>query len=917
MRRWLSRSKAVHLLAASVVALSFAPQSFAQSAPATALPAGMTKGATVEGVEEYRLANGLQVLLVPDDSKPTVTVNVTYKVGSRHENYGETGMAHLLEHLIFKGTPTTKDVWAEFTKRGLRANGTTSFDRTNYFASFAYNEDNLRWYLSWQADAMVNSFIARKDLDTEMTVVRNEMEMGENNPQRILWQKAMATAFQWHNYGKSTIGARADVENVNIERLQAFYRLYYQPDNAVLVVSGKFNKPQLVGWIGEFFGKIPKPTRVLPSLYTLDPTQDGEREVTLRRVGGVPLIYALYHMPAGAHPDYAAVEMLNLILGDTPAGRLHKRLVEKQLAASAFSFSFSTHDPGFTVMGAQLAPGQDLSKASTELLNVVESVTKEPITQEELSRAQTKWLKNWELSFTNPESIGVGLSSAIALGDWRMYFLARDRVRNIKLADVQRMANERFLIANRTLATYIPTEKPLRAPEPATVDVAAMVKDYKGDAAVAQAEAFDATPANIDARTQKFKLANGLEAALLPKGARGQAVSATIALNLGDEKSVFGLAEVGEATAAMLTKGTAKLTRQQIQDRFDQLKAQVAIGGGATGVGASIRTTRENLPAVIALVGEIMREANFPADALDEYKRQALAGLEQQRKDPEAIVENALARHDNPYKKGDPRYARTFEEQEAEIKALTPEKLKAFHAKHFGASFAQFGAAGDMDAAAVRKALETAFGNWKSPTPYTRVPQPLTPEKPTLLTFKTPDKQNAFMQVQQAIALTDNDPEYAAVLLGNYMLGLGGNSRLWKRIREKEGLSYDVRSQIGWNNYEPNSSWIATAIYAPQNRAKVETAFREEVTRLLKDGFTQEELNEGRQGLVNFRRLSRAQDPGLAGSLASNLKLNRTFAVSQKVDDQLAALTLDQVNAAMRKHLKLEQFVFGFGGDFK
>jgi zinc protease len=903
-------------LAASAVALSLLPHAYAQTS-APAIPAGVTKGAEVEGVEEYRLANGLQVLLVPDDSKPTVTVNVTYRVGSRHENYGETGMAHLLEHLIFKGTPTTKDVWAEFTKRGLRANGTTSLDRTNYFASFAYNEDNLRWYLSWQADAMVNSFIARKDLDTEMTVVRNEMEMGENNPQRILWQKAMATAYQWHNYGKSTIGARSDVENVNIERLQGFYRTYYQPDNAVLVISGKFNKPQLLGWVGEFFGKIPKATRTLPALYTLDPVQDGERAITLRRVGGVPLIYGLYHMPPGQHPDYAAVQALNLILGDTPTGRLHKRLVEKQLAASTFAFSFPTTEPGFTVMGAQLAPGQDLGKASAELMNVVESIAKEPITQEELSRAQTKWLKNWELGFTNPEQIGVALSEAIALGDWRMYFLARDRVRNLKLADVQRVAAERFVAANRTLATYIPTEKPLRAPEPANVDVAAMVKDYKGDAAVAQAEAFDPSPANIDARTQKFKLPSGMEVALLPKGSRGKAVSATLVLNLGDEKSVFGLTEVGEATAAMLTKGTPKLTRQQIQDRFDQLKAQVSIGGSATGIGASIRTTRENLPAVIALVGEIMREANFPADSLDEYKRQALSGLEEQRKDPEAIVENALARHDNPYKKGDPRYARTFEEMEAEIKALTPEKLKAFHAKFLGASAAQFGAAGDLDAAAVRKALESSFGNWKSPTPYVRVPEPLTPEKPTLLTFKTPDKQNAYMQVQQAIALNDNDTEYAAVLMGNYMLGLGGNSRLWKRIREKEGLSYDVRSTMSWNNYEQNSQWTATAIFAPQNRAKVETAFREEVARLLKDGFTQEELAEGRQGLINFRRLSRAQDPGLAGGLASNLKLNRTYAISQKVDDQLAALTLEQVNAAMRKHLKPEQFVFGFGGDFK
>jgi zinc protease len=205
------------------------------------LPNGMNRVTSVEGVDEYRLANGLQVLLIQDDSKPTTTVNVTYRVGSKHENYGETGMAHLLEHLLFKGSPGYSKVWAEFTKRGLRANGTTWLDRTNYFASFSANEENLQWYLAWQADAMVNSFIARTDLDTEMTVVRNEMERGENNSGRVLFERVLSSAYQWHNYGKSTIGARTDVEGVNIERLQQFYRTYYRPSNATVIVTGKFD----------------------------------------------------------------------------------------------------------------------------------------------------------------------------------------------------------------------------------------------------------------------------------------------------------------------------------------------------------------------------------------------------------------------------------------------------------------------------------------------------------------------------------------------------------------------------------------------------------------------------------------------------------------------------------------------------
>jgi zinc protease len=371
------------------------------TASAQSLPSGMARGESVEGITEYRLANGLQVLLVPDDSKPTTTVNMTYRVGSRMESYGETGMAHLLEHLLFKGSKKHPLVWAEFNKRGLAANGSTGFDRTNYFASFAANEDNLRWYLGWQADAMVNSFIAKKDLDSEMTVVRNEMEMGENDPGRTMWQHALAVMYSWHNYGKPTIGARADVENVDIGRLQDFYRRYYQPDNATLIISGKFDQAKTLRWIAEAFGPIPKPQRTLPRLYTLDPAQDGERSFTVRRVGGTPSLLVGYHVPEVADPRYPAAEAVALILGDEPSGRLHRALVQKQLAAGIWAFAWDLADPGVMLLGAQLAPGQDVQAARQALIAAAESFSSEPVTSDELSRAKAKWLKAWDMRFMN------------------------------------------------------------------------------------------------------------------------------------------------------------------------------------------------------------------------------------------------------------------------------------------------------------------------------------------------------------------------------------------------------------------------------------------------------------------------------------------------------------------------------------
>src|SRR5438034_208224 len=326
--------------------------------------AQVEKITSVEGITEYRLqTNGLRILLFPDLSKPTITVNVIYLVGSRQENYGETGMAHLLEHLLFKGSRNHPNVPKELQDHGSRPNGTTWFDRTNYFETFQASDANLEWALDLEADRMVNSFIAKKDLDSEMTVVRNEFERGENSPFNVLGKDIMATAFLWHNYGKPTIGARSDVENVPIDRLQAFYHKYYQPDNAVLVVGGKFDEAKAIDLVNQKFGSIPKPKRELPKTYTVEPVQDGSREVTIERVGDEQWLMAGYHVPAASHPDSAAIGIMASILSDSPSGRLYKSLVETKKATSVLKIGFDQKDPGYIILGAQLDKTASLEAA--------------------------------------------------------------------------------------------------------------------------------------------------------------------------------------------------------------------------------------------------------------------------------------------------------------------------------------------------------------------------------------------------------------------------------------------------------------------------------------------------------------------------------------------------------------------------
>ncbi len=871
---------------------------------------------SVEGITEYRLPNGLRVLLFPDPTKQTITVNMTYLVGSRHENYGETGMAHLLEHLVFKGTPKHPDIPKELTERGTRPNGTTSYDRTNYFETFAATEDNLRWALDLEADRMVNSFIAKKDLDSEFSVVRNEYESGENNPIGAMIKRMMEASFAWHNYGKSTIGERSDIENVNIERLQAFYKRYYQPDNAVLMIAGKFDEAKTLELVKQFFGPIPKPARELPKLYTSEPTQDGERAVTVRRVGDIQSVGLAYHIPAGPHPDFAVIETLGFILADTPSGRLHKALVETKKAVFVANYEYETHDPGASLFYAVVPKDASVDEARNVMLQTIDDMAKNPPTTEEVDRARQSLLKDIELGLNDSENIGLTMSEYIALGDWRLYFLSRDRIKKVTPEDVKRVAAAYFKPSNRTVGLFIPTPTPDRAEIPPRPDVAAMLKDYKGGAALAKGEEFDPSPANIDTRTTRSTAA-GLKLALLPKKTLGGKVNARLTLRFGAEKDLTNRADAGSLAGGMLMRGAAKRTRQQIQDELDKLKAQANVSGGATQASAFIETTRENLPAVMRLVAEILREPSFPASEFEQLKQNRITGAENQRSEPGAIAFNAFSRHMNPYPKGHINYVRTIDELIADLKAVTLDDVKKFYSDFYGADRGELAIVGDFDEKEIAKLAGELFGGWKSSRPYARIPQVYHSVEPINKSFETPDKANAFFLAGINLSLRDDDPDYPALVIGNYMLG-GGilNSRLSVRIREKDGLSYGVGSFFGAGALDKTGSFITQAIYAPQNAAKLEAAFKEELARALKDGFTAEEVNTAKSGWLKSRQVSRAQDNELTNDLVNGLYLNRTLAWDAEMEKKVETLAPEQILAALRKHIDPAKITIVKAGDF-
>ncbi|MBS1764834.1 MAG: insulinase family protein [Bacteroidetes bacterium] len=883
----------------------------------TTAPAAPVKVTSVEGITEYKLANGLRVLLFPDPSKATVTVNMTYLVGSRMEGYGETGMAHLLEHMVFKGSTNHKNIPQELTAHGARPNGTTWYDRTNYFESFNATEENLRWALSLESDRMVNSFIAKKDLESEFSVVRNEFESGENDPGGVLMERVLSTAYLWHNYGKSTIGSKEDIERVPIENLQAFYKKYYQPDNAVLTVAGKIDEAKTIQLVNEYFGVIPKPERKLQETFTVEPTQDGERNVVLRRVGDVQVAACGYHIPSGSNSDYAPVEVLVEALTNEPAGRLYKALIETKKASNTYGYSFQLKDPGYAYFAAEVLKDKSLDTVMNTMTRLFDDLHSNPFTQEEVDRAKNTLLKQLTLQFNNSDRVGLALSEYIALGDWRLYFLYRDALEKVTVADVNRVAAAYFKPSNRTTGQFIPEANPDRAVIPASPDVNALVKEYKGNKALATAEAFDPAPANIESRLKKATVSGGAKYTLLKKITRGGNVSVNMTMHIGNPAVLQNKGLAASFTASMLKRGTKNKTFQQINDEIDKLKSNVAIFGSGQEVSINITTTKENLNGILNLVNEMIKQPAFSKQEFDKLKEEQSAEIDQQRSEPQAIASKLFNKTLNPYPKDDFRYVMSFDEEKEALNKLTIDDVKNFYNRFYSTNNATVAIVGDFDEPSLIITLNTLLDKWGAPVLFDRAKDlyfdvPAVNEK-----VNTPDKANALMLAGMNLELRDDDADYPALIIGNYMLGGGFlNSRLATRIRQKEGISYGVGSGIQAGEQDKSGTFYSYAIYNPDNSDKLIEAYKDEMNKLVKDGFTKEELADAVKGYIQSRSVSRSQDRELCSRLNNYIYLNRTMKWDEDFEKKIQTLTVEQVNDAMRKWIKPEKISFVQAGDF-
>ncbi len=884
--------------------------------------AQLKQTAKVEGITEYMLDNGLKVLLFPDNSSQTITVNITYKVGSRHEGYGEKGMAHLLEHMVFKGTPNHPDIPKELTAHGARPNGTTYYDRTNYFETFNANDENLDWALDLEADRMVNSYIAKKDLESEFSVVRNEFESGENSPTRVLMQKVISAGFLWHNYGKSTIGNRSDIERVPIDNLQAFYKKYYRPDNAVLMVTGKFETEKMLALIEKKFAGIKKPETPLRDIPTIEPAQDGEKRVALSRVGDLQIVSSMYHTPAGSHEDYAAMVVLENILTDQPSGRLYKALIDGKKASSLWSYAPFTKEPSFLYFNVDVPSDKSLQEAESILLNVLDDFKNNPVTAEELKRAKANLLKQYDQIARDSNYLGTYMSEFIGAGDWRLAFIQRDRVEGMTVEKVNAAANRYLINTNRTIGYFIPSKKPIRVEIEHTEGLDELVKSYKGKEGYGAGEAFDVSYKNIQNRLHSGKLEKTpIEYGFIKKDNRGKTVNLSFMLRNGNVDDLMNKGKIASYTASMLNKGTQNNSRQDIEDKLSTLKSSIRFNGSNGKVNVMISTTEEYLTETLALMTDMLKNPKFDEVELEKLKTEELASIEKNKTEPNYLASKKIRLLNQKYKKGHPLHVNTIEEDIEDINAVTVEAMQEYYDTFYGISnSATLVAIGNIDEEALKAYFEKEFADFKTNLPYTPVADKFSLNTPVNEKIKTPDKKNAISIGSMSFEASQADEDYAALQVASSIFGGGFlNSRIAGRLRQKDGVSYGAGGYVSVDLDSENkkSSITVYAIYAPENALKVQKGFSEEIERFIKDGITEEELKVAITSWVQGENVSRAKDNELSSLINNNLYYDRDMMFYKAIEDKVTSLTVEDVNKVIKKYFKtFDKWTVVNAGDF-
>jgi zinc protease len=871
---------------------------------------------TLEGIDEYRLPNGLQVLLVPDASKPVVTVQLTVRAGSLQDPAGASGAMHVLEHLMFRARDGQGPAYAAIAQRGIRANATTTHDRTTFFASFAADADVQRWYLDWLAGAFADGRIEPEQLAGELGPVRNEMQGAQGWALGVAIETAMWALYGGEGYGRAPIGRLADIESLDASRLVALRVRHYRPDNATLVVAGAFDAEQTLRAIARDFGALPQGPAQASEESRPKRSHDTTTAQSLLwlRPGVGPMIMAAVPGPATRDADAAAARLLVYALTRDPSGLLNRRLVDRGIAARVQGQARAQAEGGTLLFAVQPAAGQPPAAVADALRTALTDAA--ALTPEQVEQARHGWMAEWRRRFNDPERLAEDLSEAVGRGDWRLHLADYARMRTLGPQDLRRVASE-WLNAP-LIVSVLPADASAAPVARASTGTISLPEQTAG--ATKQARSARSRGARSEAAIdpQTRVLADDrLALSVVQRRQRGGAVLARLAIPMLPAASSQEQTRAAGLLAAML--GTFRGTpdgAEAFQYALDRIETGLSVGFFSQELLIDIQTSADRFDAAMARVRTLLEADRFQDELLDVEKRKWRGRLDRAAQDPPTRLGELLSRHGSPYGQSDVRYVPTIEEEMASLQRIRLADIGQARAALLPLRGARVAVVGDIDAAAVAAAMERhlkpllAGAGSRAPELVDDLRQ--APEPKTLI-WRANGTDSAFLTWAAFLPLREGERDALALALANRMFGQQGSGRLWSRLREREGLSYGAWSEIDWNAHAASSSWRASASFAAGDLFRVERVLSEELAAVERNGFDPNELARAKTGYLQEQQRLAAQPSRL---LRRQLDALRTGAraVDAPLEQRISELSLDQVNAAWRRYIRADQFVRALAG---
>ncbi len=933
---------------------------------------GIIQGEEIKNVCEYTMENGLKVVLCENHTAPVVTFLVLYKVGSRNEGVGYTGATHFLEHMLFKGTKKHNadkgnGIDDLLTQIGAYWNATTWFDRTSYFEIVPREFFDLCTEL--EADRMRNLMLRQSDRDSEMSVVRNELERGENYPEEALEKELYAVAFREHPYHHPTIGWRSDVEGVPLDRLRKFYDTYYWPNNSTVVVLGDFKKEDALATIQKHFGKIKSSPEPIPQVYTTEPAQEGERRFEICRAGDLPRVWMGFHVPEASHEHNYTLAAVRHILGSTyeRSTRLYKALIETGLAVDVFCRHDELRDPGLFIIGASLNPGVKMKKVEETILSEIEKLATESVTEAELSRIKSANRKGTILAMADPSSLAFLIGEAESKADWKWLMRYDDRFEEISIEDVKEVTATYFTRTNRTVGYFKPMQMFLdevREKEngngngKASMEVDTELEDLVeseddgeenlGDIAVKdpvpveverQVGAFeiekeeltrllaeppkakkvrfskdDSVEKSFEERVLVKTLANGMKVLLMQNPGTG---SIGIALNIkaGNYFTKDLPSHQAELMGELLSRGSEGFDKVHIAEALENMGIPSGLEFSVDNyrLGLATYVVREDFNEYLDLLNDALRRPLLAESELDKLKVELSSKIIEGANNTRSAAWNGMKRA--LYNADHPFYEKLPSEQIEELLAVKSADLHAVHERLLSPASAILSIVGDIDLDSAFAEIEKRFSNWSGgeSSPVV-IPETALSGKRRFFDINVPDKSSADIILSHPTTLRRTDKDFYSARIANAALGQDTiTSRLGTVVRDRAGLTYGIYSMYSDTAFG-GSPWSVLLTVNPSNIEKALRLVDEVLGDYISRGISPQELSKETGRAVGSFKVGLSSSMGIARVLAELEFLGLGVRELDLLALRYLSVTKKSADAAMQKHFHPESFTTVIAG---